>query len=293
MLKRSESKNLDERQLFHGTSHTNIRSICKENFDWRLYGDVTGNKYGEGAYFARDASFSHCYCNDDEDGIRYVFIAKVLVGSYTKGEKNYRRPPPKNPDDPDSDRYDSCVDRVDNPQVFAMFDVDQFYPEYVIEYACQGMDHANNPSYGHNVPIAPAANLASYPATIGPNVSMTTPSPNYGPYPDPYHSGQAAAMASHNSVRYSPSPSTIGQTVSRPTSQGVYSRSASMPTSTSSNVSSHHLSSNASSTSVDVSLSNLPPIAQDVARHTVDLWSSRAVNVPDNRPKKVDNCAVM
>ena len=64
-----------------------------------------------------------------------MFVAKVLVGSYTKGHSSYRRPPPKIPSDPRSDLYDSCVDNQSNPSVFVVFDTDQVYPEYIITYS--------------------------------------------------------------------------------------------------------------------------------------------------------------
>ncbi|KAK3727165.1 hypothetical protein QZH41_015182 [Actinostola sp. cb2023] len=170
---------VDERSLFHGTAFRNIRSICKDNFDWRLYGQVTGNIYGEGAYFARDASFSHCYCHDDEDGVRYVFVAKVLVGSFTKGEKNYRRPPPKHPSDPHSELFDSCVDDVDSPQVFVMFDVDQYYPGHVIEYTCQPTEYPSAPTINNaGSRLSTSSNFASYypsQSMIRQSVAMPTP----------------------------------------------------------------------------------------------------------------------
>lgn len=126
---------VDECLLFHATSHRNIRRICKQNFDWRSYGEGAPKIYGEGVYFSKDPSLSHWFCpGDDEDGSRYIFIFKVLVGSYTEGRKRYRHPPPKDPLDPTSEAFDSCVDRVEDPQVFVVFDADQYYPGYLIEY---------------------------------------------------------------------------------------------------------------------------------------------------------------
>ena len=50
-----------ELHLFHGTVSSDvIREICRDGFDWRLYSRET-SKYGDGSYFARDASYSNIY----------------------------------------------------------------------------------------------------------------------------------------------------------------------------------------------------------------------------------------
>lgn len=61
-----------------------------------------------------------------------MFVARVLVGDYVKGNAAYVRPPKKC-----ADRlwfYDSCVDDELNPSVFVVFEKHQIYPEYIIEY---------------------------------------------------------------------------------------------------------------------------------------------------------------
>ena len=131
---RESQQTVDERSLFHGTTSDVVEAICKRNFDWRLSGKHA-TRFGEGSYFARDASYSHRYAKKDADGIHHMFLAKVLVGSYIKGQANYRTPPPKNPEDPGSDLYDSCVNNQSNPSIFVVFDIDQLYPEYIISYS--------------------------------------------------------------------------------------------------------------------------------------------------------------
>ena len=64
-----------------------------------------------------------------------MFVAKVLVGSYVKGNPNNRRPPHKQPlNGAGILYYDSCVDDALKPTMFIVFDIDQFYPEYIIQY---------------------------------------------------------------------------------------------------------------------------------------------------------------
>ena len=127
-------KKVNEKQLFHGTSPETVEAICKQNFDWRLHGK-NATMYGEGSYFAVNASYSDKYAKRDSNLSQFMFLAKVLVGSYTEGRSGYRRPPPKNRSNPASDLYDSCVDDEYYPSIFVVFDTDQFYPEYIIKYS--------------------------------------------------------------------------------------------------------------------------------------------------------------
>ncbi|XP_029187554.2 uncharacterized protein LOC114954996 isoform X2 [Acropora millepora] len=131
---RESQQTVDERSLFHGTTPDVVEAICKRNFDWRLSGKHA-TRFGQGSYFARDASYSHRYAKRDTYGFHHMFVAKVLVGSCIEGRASYRTPPPKNPEDPGSDLYDSCVDNQTNPLIFVVFDTDQLYPEYVISYS--------------------------------------------------------------------------------------------------------------------------------------------------------------
>ena len=129
-----KSRGLNEKRLFHGTSPETVEAICKQNFDWRLHGK-NATVYGEGSYFALNASYSDAYAKEDANSCRFMFVAKVLVGSYAMGHSSYRRPPQKDPSNPASDLYDSCVNDKSNPTIFVVFDTDQFYPEYIIKYS--------------------------------------------------------------------------------------------------------------------------------------------------------------
>ncbi|XP_063786207.1 protein mono-ADP-ribosyltransferase TIPARP-like [Pseudophryne corroboree] len=120
-----------ERHLFHGTKAVNVEAICKQNFDNRVF-RVTA--YGKGSYFARDACYSHHYSHANADGYRFMFLAKVLLGRPTVGQPSYVRPPPISAKDPASLLYDSCVNQFQNPDVFVVFDNDQFYPYFLIQY---------------------------------------------------------------------------------------------------------------------------------------------------------------
>ena len=124
---------VDKKNLFHGTDSLNaVRGIAINNFDFRLSGK-NATRYGNGAYFAKDAKYSHSYTDiKDSSGERYMFRATVLVGEYTKGHPDHKRPPQKH--SRDHELYDSCVDNEDFPKIFILYERAKYYPEYLITY---------------------------------------------------------------------------------------------------------------------------------------------------------------
>eukprot|EP00058_Branchiostoma_floridae_P019229 XP_002604719.1 hypothetical protein BRAFLDRAFT_280943 [Branchiostoma floridae] len=136
-MKRQNNNELPrELRLFHGTNQEAVSPICRQNFDWRLSGNNVGQLFGQGSYFTANASFAAAYSQPSyPSGHRYMFLAKVLVGQYAKGDRSCCRPPPLNEADPYGQGYDSCVDDVNNPNVFVVFESSQCYPEYLIEYS--------------------------------------------------------------------------------------------------------------------------------------------------------------
>lgn len=161
-IARRNQRQVDEKRLFHGTSPGTVEAICKQNFDWRLHGK-NATVYGEGSYFAVNASYSHAYAKRDADLFQFMFLARVIVGSYTEGHSSYRRPPPKQPSNPASDLYDSCVDDKSNPTIFVVFDTDQFYPEYVIKYSSQTTsEHYRAPGQPKPAPLSKPPGSQTY-----------------------------------------------------------------------------------------------------------------------------------
>nr|XP_006633812.2 PREDICTED: poly [ADP-ribose] polymerase 11-like [Lepisosteus oculatus] len=152
LRKIKHAEDIEERMLFHGTSPYVTHAICTHNFDCRLSGSH-GHVFGKGAYFARHASYSKKYCCTTQNHIRTLenysvakpaplpentppfkamFLARVLVGDYTMGKETYYRPPSK--DKSTVNLYDSCVDDITHPKIFVIFDSNQIYPEYLIEF---------------------------------------------------------------------------------------------------------------------------------------------------------------
>ncbi|KAM7181141.1 protein mono-ADP-ribosyltransferase PARP12-like [Macrochelys suwanniensis] len=131
MKKKNGGKDVDERLLFHGTDRSHLEAICNQNFDWRICG-VHGTSYGKGSYFSRDAKYAHCYSQSAAKG-NTVFVARVLVGDFVRGNPTYVRPPQRAANM--LTFYDSCVDNVQVPSIFVIFEKHQIYPEYTIDYS--------------------------------------------------------------------------------------------------------------------------------------------------------------
>ncbi|XP_041364219.1 protein mono-ADP-ribosyltransferase PARP12-like, partial [Gigantopelta aegis] len=127
-MKRKLGKDVDERQLFHGTHVDNIEAICHQGFDFRFCGKAVGTLHGKGSYFSTEAGYSDSYTVN----CGKMFIALTLVGDFSKGNQSFVRPPPKIDSEPHGDLFDSCVDNVKNPKIFAIFDLYQVYPQYLI-----------------------------------------------------------------------------------------------------------------------------------------------------------------
>ncbi|XP_025837931.2 zinc finger CCCH-type antiviral protein 1 isoform X1 [Vulpes vulpes] len=122
--KKLTMNNRTEKILFYATRRTYMESICKDNFNWILHGS-SDTKYGKGIYFTKDAIYSHKDQQYDTKNM-VMFVARVLVGDFTQGYRESLNPPPP--------PYDSYVDVKLNPSIFVIYEKDQIYPQYVIEY---------------------------------------------------------------------------------------------------------------------------------------------------------------
>lgn len=122
-----------EQNLFHGTpDEATVRCICYQNFDPRMHGRH-GTVYGNGIYFSTTAKYSHQYTQKNA-GRRFMFLARAVVGKPILGKPGMNRPPPVDPSRPHGVLFDSCVNSISNPSIFVIFDNEQCYPEFLIEY---------------------------------------------------------------------------------------------------------------------------------------------------------------
>ena len=203
LIARRNQQAVNEKNLFHGTTPDSVEAICKQNFDWRLHGR-NASKYGEGSYFAVNASYSHSYAKRDGNMSQFIFLTKVLVGSYTQGHSSYRRPPPKQQSDPASDLYDSCVDNKSNPTIFVVFDTDQFYPEYIIQYSSAQPEAPTKNTTVRSMPKPVSAHTSLNSLNTVPKPSL--PIINSNSYLVPAVSSQPKAPTPNTAARPQPKP---------------------------------------------------------------------------------------
>ena len=94
---------------------------------------VSGAAYGNGVYFAANASYSMDFTAPDSNKLRHMYLARVVVGLYVEGRKGLLVPPPLRSEVPEV-LFDSVVDRQSNPKTFVVFKDSQCYPEYLITF---------------------------------------------------------------------------------------------------------------------------------------------------------------
>lgn len=98
----------------------------------RLLFILLGVAYGNGVYFACNASYSMRYAKRQLTLAPKMYLAKVLVGEYTTGAPGLKAPPLKNDSNNPGLRYDSVVDNLLIPKMFIIFQDNQYYPEYLL-----------------------------------------------------------------------------------------------------------------------------------------------------------------
>ena len=96
----------------------------------------TGNAYGDGVYFAVDASYSanSRYSPKDSSGYSYMFYSQVLTGEYCDGSGGMKVPPMKGDPKNQIIHYDSTVDNENSPTIFVVYYDTQAYPQYLVTF---------------------------------------------------------------------------------------------------------------------------------------------------------------
>ena len=211
------TKSINEALLFHGTSAEAAEKIIRSNFDWRLSGSNVGQVLGAGTYFSPNLKTSISYCSSS-DTTKHLFIALVLCGDYTRGQRDFRRPPEK----PDGKMYDSCVDDTSRPDKVAIFDQNQVYPLYLVTFV--------RPSPTYSAPTY---------SSLGTSRSQTPRATSRGTTINSYNTtsygmSTGAASTSSSSSAYTAASSNVHSPYTTysppPTSQNIPSYSASSTT---------------------------------------------------------------
>ena len=134
--------NVNERDLFHGTSSNDPRVIYEneDGFDMRF---SAKGMWGQANYFAVNASYSHNYAYATPDGAREMFLVKVLTGdSYDCPSNSSLRKPPMKESGPSASgevsfaqvQYDTVTGVTNGSRVYMIYDNDKAYPAYLIKY---------------------------------------------------------------------------------------------------------------------------------------------------------------
>ncbi|XP_026783862.3 protein mono-ADP-ribosyltransferase PARP14 isoform X1 [Pangasianodon hypophthalmus] len=128
-------KQKNEQILYHGTTKDICQKINRNGFN-RSFCGRNAVAHGDGTYFAKEAWYS-CYdqySNPDENGLKYIYRARVVTGSPCKSRKGMKEPDPLNPKDPRAGLHDCAVDDLQNPFIFVVFCDAGAYPDYLISF---------------------------------------------------------------------------------------------------------------------------------------------------------------
>ncbi len=132
MLEKNGVSGVNEKRLFHGTSRKSPTEIYSSEFgfDFRF---ANSGKWGRGAYFASDASYSKNYSYDCSGLGEKIFLAYVLTGHSVvhPGDSSLTKPPLKSAS---KEQYDSVNGQSGTTQIFVVYDHEKSYPAYVIKY---------------------------------------------------------------------------------------------------------------------------------------------------------------
>ena len=130
---------VNEQQLFHGTRNTDPSVIIKgvRGIDFRYSSRDYQLRWGTGAYFAVNASYSNNYCYIDRDsGLKQLLLVKVLTGrscDYGKRkDPELTKPPPLSQGS--HVLYDTVKGYTNGSYVYVVYDHDRAYPAYLITY---------------------------------------------------------------------------------------------------------------------------------------------------------------
>jgi len=165
-----------ERHLWHGTNIEVLEKIVQQGFN-RSFCGKNATFFGKGVYFARDASYStnKTYAVPDQNGVQHMFYVRVTVGEYCKGVKDALTPDVRE----GLNLYDTTVNNVADPSIFVTYHDAQAYPEYLIKFRQEGVEHMRG-AYSQSAPQQPPRQQAAPPAAGARRMMVQVP-PNVAP----------------------------------------------------------------------------------------------------------------
>lgn len=109
-------------QFFHGTTEGAVNSIAASGFD-PAYNKASA--YGKGTYFAKNALYSLSYMKPNSAGLSFMFLCDVIIGTACLGSGGLEI---------DTTKYQSAVDRLEDPTIVVTPYADAAYPRYIIAF---------------------------------------------------------------------------------------------------------------------------------------------------------------
>ena len=90
------------------------------------------NMWGYGSYFARDASYSSSptYSRPNHKGFQHMFLCRVVVGEFCKGQRDALTPDVR----AGHQLYDTTVNDMKSPSIYVTYHDAQAYPEYLVRF---------------------------------------------------------------------------------------------------------------------------------------------------------------
>lgn len=134
------SRVVNERCLYHGTSSTAPDTIYNSEFGFDFRCCRPDRLWGCGAYFAANAACSDRYAHITPDGQRQILVAKVLTGMpfYTSSVDYTLRKPPLIDNTTTSmfsnQHYDCICSNLRNSVIYIIYDHEKAYPSYLVTY---------------------------------------------------------------------------------------------------------------------------------------------------------------
>uniref|UniRef100_A0AAR2ISV0 Poly [ADP-ribose] polymerase n=1 Tax=Pygocentrus nattereri TaxID=42514 RepID=A0AAR2ISV0_PYGNA len=124
---------INEQFLYHGTTKEICQKINNNGFN-RSFCGRNAVAHGHGTYFALEAWYScqHKFSSPDENGLKYVYRARVVTGMYCRSRRGMKEPDPLDPNDPQAGLFDCAVDDLEDPFIFVVFCDAGAYPDYLI-----------------------------------------------------------------------------------------------------------------------------------------------------------------
>lgn len=179
-------ESVNERPLFMPCRYDDVERIMKGNvYDSRL---VMPNLFGPGHYFTSNASLCLQWCTKNSVESRFLLVCHVLLGTYTEGSSNTQTRPRRE----NGKFYDSLVDKITEPTVFVVSDVNQCYPAYIIEFS-----YASTPTLERNDPLSNFDPRDAGRALGTPRQDTFPIDPSYPNYPASTGQNQRPAMVNH------------------------------------------------------------------------------------------------